>query len=87
MASAKDTEIDRNFEYFQSVVSNLLAQHRGQFALLKSQAIAGYFSSAAAATIEGHKRFPDDVFSVQEVIGVPLDLGFYSHAAGERLAR
>jgi hypothetical protein len=82
-----DDEIDRNFEYFQTVVSDLLAERLGQFALLKSQKIIDFFKIASLAATAGYKLSPDGMFSVQEVIGTPLDLGFYSHATDEGLAR
>ncbi len=74
-------EIDQNFEYFQGVVSGLLAEHAGQFALLRDRSIDSYFPTAVAALTAGYQKFTDGQFSVQEVTNTPLDLGFYSHVA------
>jgi pyruvate/oxaloacetate carboxyltransferase len=73
-------EIRRNFEFFQSVVGTIMADHAGEIALIHGQNIVGYFPSADDAVHEGAKRFGSLPFSVQRVINRPIDLGFLSHA-------
>lgn len=81
MKTNRDAEIDRNFDFFQSVVSNLLKDHAGQHAILRGQNIVSFHPSSVAALTAAYEKFPDGLFSVQEVTVTPLDLGFYSHVA------
>jgi hypothetical protein len=81
MQADVDAEVSNNFKYFQGVVASLIAQHAGQFALIKNCQIRSYHPTSAQALVAGYQGFPDGIFSVQEVITKPLDLGFYSHVA------
>lgn len=76
------SEVDRNYEAFVAQLPSILASRRGQFALLHTGEIVEYFGSAVAAAIEGHLRFGDGAYSVQEVTDEADDLGFYSYAGG-----
>jgi len=84
--SAFEQEVDRNFDAFVSIIPDLIANHRGQFALLRAALVVDYFGSEAAALAEGRARFRDGLFSVQEVTDRPVDLGFFSHAVDSRIA-
>jgi hypothetical protein len=74
-------EIDKNYAFFQSKLSQLLEHHRNRFALLRHQEIVGIYDTVRDAKMTGDKFFTDGVFSVQQIEGEPLSLGFYSHAA------
>lgn len=81
MQMNREAEVDRNFEAFQKVVGSLMSIHAGKHAVLRHGEIVAYSKTAAQALTEGYRRFPDGLFSVQEVADKPLDLGFYSHVA------
>lgn len=72
-------EIDLNYDFLQRNLARLLPAHDGQYALLKSGRIEGFFLNPGDAYREGRSRF-GEVFSIQEVTGEPLDLGFFSYA-------
>jgi hypothetical protein len=84
MEVQRNIEIERNFQYFLGKVADLLPSHAGQYALLRNQSVVEIFPSVLAAVNAGHTRFDDDLFSIQEVVDRPLDLGFYSHANTDR---
>jgi hypothetical protein len=84
MQQDRDAEIDRNFHAFQKVVGSLISTHAGEFAILRHGNVDAFFKSASDALTEAYKKFPDGIFSVQEVVTGPLDLGFYSHVASVR---
>jgi hypothetical protein len=84
--SAFDTEVDHNFDAFEAMLGSILPVHRGEFALMKLREVISYFPNEAAALAAGRARFPDGVFSVQEVTDRPVDLGFFSHAINPRIA-
>lgn len=48
---------------------------------MRDREIVGFFDKAGAAYSDGVRRFPDQLFSIQEVTDEPIDLGFYSHVA------
>jgi len=84
MRDVRELEIERNFEYFQTVLSSLLPEHYGEFALLHDKKIVGLYTHALKAMSEGYIRYADGSFSVQRVINRPLDLGFLSYGANDR---
>jgi hypothetical protein len=73
-------EVDQNYDFFQRTLASYLSENKGKYALLKSRELVGFFSSAGEAFAAGHEKFPDGVFSIQEVTDEPIDLGFFSHA-------
>jgi hypothetical protein len=74
------SEINDNLAFFLKQLPKLLKDRGGQYALLRKCKIVDYFASAEAAQTEGGKRFSDGLFSVQKVVEVQVDLGFFSHA-------
>jgi hypothetical protein len=73
-------EIDHNYDFLQRNLARLLPEHEGQYVLMKSARIEGFFAKPGEAYRAGVQRFDDGVFSIQEVTREPLDLGFLSHA-------
>ena len=63
------SEIDTNFDAFQRQLYASLKSHRGEFALLRHGQIIDFFEYPGAALIAGKQRFPDALFSIQEVNG------------------
>ncbi len=72
-------EIDGNFDSFQRIVHQYLPARKGQWALMRHGEIVSFHPSAANAEGAGVSRFPDDLFSIQEVSDDVVDLGFFSH--------
>jgi hypothetical protein len=58
-----------------------LAKHRGQFALMRHGEIIGFFDRPGAANVAAHEKYPDGLYSIQEVTDEPIDLGFWSNVA------
>ena len=77
-------ELDRNYTAFVQKLPSLLATHRGKFALMRKGEIVEFFDTARDAYVAGQKLYSDEIFSVQEVIDSPADLGFFSHAMPQR---
>jgi hypothetical protein len=77
----QNEEVDRNYDAFMRVLASILDEHRDQLALMRDGAIVGYFDTPREALIAATERFPDGIFSIQEVTDEPIDLGFWSHAA------
>lgn len=73
-------EVDQNYDAFQRCLASLLPDHRDEYALMRDREIIGYFGDAHEAYRQGLRRFPDRIFSIQEVTDEPIDLGIFSHA-------
>ncbi len=71
--------VDANYEAFNKRLPELLKTNPGQFALLRDEEIIEFFSSAREAAQHGERTFGDGLFSVQEVTGEAVDLGWFSH--------
>ena len=81
MADTRQDQIDRNYQAFQQQLPSLPAMRRGKFALMRDGEIIEFFDTARDAYVTGQRLFANDqLFSVQEVIETPVDLGFFSHA-------
>ncbi len=76
------TETDRNYDAFISLLPNLIREHSGDFALLHDCEIVEYFGSSIEAVMVGARKFGIGAFSVQEVTDGPEHLGFYSCVGG-----
>jgi hypothetical protein len=73
-------EIDRNYDAFTSMLTSILTEHRDQNALMKDGRIVDYFDKPGEAYRAGLERFPDGIFSIQEVTDEPIHLGYWSNA-------
>jgi len=80
MEQSKESEVKRNYEAFVKLLPELLATHRGKFALMHNGQIVEFFDTAADAYKVGVKNHGEEKFSIQEVIDSPVDLGFFSYA-------
>lgn len=72
-------QVDQNYDAFVRVLATILTEHRGEHALMRDRAILAYFDKPGDAYRAGIQRFPDAIFSIQEVTDEPIDLGFWSH--------
>jgi hypothetical protein len=73
-------EVDRNYDFFQRNIARYVPEHRGEFALIRGRKVIEFFDDPGEAASEGSRRFPDQIFSIQEVTDAPIDLGLYSYA-------
>ena len=73
-------EVDQNYDYFQRNLKRFIAEQYGRYALLRHRRVVGFFDDPGAAAREGALRFPDNLFSIQEIVDEPTDLGLYSDA-------
>ncbi len=73
-------EVDRNFEAFRAMLPDLLKDHAGKYVLLRDTKLVQKFDTAGDALIYAQAQFPDGLYSIQEVTGHTIDLGFFSHA-------
>ena len=81
---SKIEEIDRNLEKFLAMLPSLLAQHAGQYVLMRHGAVVSFFDSARDAQIAGNQKFSDMVFSIQPVEDTVEQLRHFSSAADQR---
>jgi hypothetical protein len=79
-ARTKQEEVDRNFDFFQRQLRQLLPAQVGKFALIRDCQIIDFFDTAQDANTAGTQLYPDGLFSIQKVTDEIGDLGFYSHA-------
>lgn len=78
-AERQRREVDQNYDAFTGMLGSILPEHRDQLALMRDGDIVGYFNTPREALIAASERFPDGIFSIQEVTDEPIDLGFWSH--------
>ena len=76
----KNQEIEKNFQFFQSVLPDLVKDHQGRYVLLRHEEIVGIYDTVHDAQMTGEKFYADNLFSVQKVETRPIELGIFSHA-------
>lgn len=79
-AQTLSQEVDSNFDFFQRRLSEFLEREAGKFALLRDRAVIGFYPDPGTADQVGHAKFPDGLYSIQEVTDEPVNLGLYSDA-------
>ncbi len=78
-------QVSINYKAFEQKLPELLLAYRGKFALMRNGEIVEFFDTVRDAYVAGQKLFEKDkMFSVQEVVETPIDLGFFSHALPQR---
>lgn len=80
MPTARQIEIDRNYDFFQRNLSRFLERYKGKFALLRRGSVVGFFDGPGDAYRAGLAQFDDEIFSVQEVDDRPAEMGLSSLA-------
>lgn len=83
MAHSIEVEIERNYAAFKDMLSDLLPDRLGQYALLHDQKLAGLYPTVGEAERAGYAQFKDEPYSIQLVSQKPVDLGFYSYAIAQ----
>ena len=78
--TAIQAAVDRNYEAFTKLLPELMKTQMGKYALLRDGAVVEFFDSANDALIYAEREFPDNLFSIQQVVDVIADLGYFSHA-------
>jgi hypothetical protein len=80
-AQLQKRQVDQNYDAFVRKLGSILETHRDQLALMRDGKIVGYFNTPREALRVASEKFPDGIFSIQEVTDEPIDLGFWSHVA------
>lgn len=75
MDEIRQREIDANYDFFQRNLARFMDQHLGQYALLRHAKVIDFFAQPGEAYRAGLARFPDEIFSIQEVRSEPIELG------------
>lgn len=76
----RQDEIDRNLAFFIQQLPSIPPELAGKFAIIRHQEIIGYYDTAADAISSATKLYQDGIYSIQQVTGSAVNLGFYSHA-------
>lgn len=84
MPDADLSEVDANYEAFLQRLPELLGLHRNKYALIHNREIIGFYSTLEDAYTTAERFLSNEPFSVQRVTDIPVDLGFFSHAADFR---
>jgi len=85
MSETQLEQVQANYKAFEKILPTLLPQHAGKFALMRNAVIVEFFDTVRDAYVAGQNLFKEDgLFSVQEIVEAPVDLGFFSHAVSQR---
>jgi len=85
MADQNLEQVEINYREFEKLLPSLLPAHKGKFALMRNGEIVEFFDTVGDAYLAGQKIFAEDkLFSVQEIVEIPVNLGFFSYALTQR---
>ncbi len=79
-ATLRQEEVDNNFEAFKEKLPEIIKEHKDEYALIKNKEILGYYKDFESALEYAEKTISDNIFSIQEVQDMEINLGFYSYA-------
>ena len=74
-------EVLGNYEVFKGELPELLAKHRGQYAVYRHRGRVRIFDTFREALAYCADAFSDRVFSIQEITAEAIDLGWFAHAS------
>ena len=77
--SKRQQQVDANYEYFKSILPNILHVYPNKFALLQNCEVRGYYDTLSDALEAARAFCPEDEYSIQEVTDEVIDLGHFSH--------
>ena len=80
MAPNPKNQVEQNYTAFVTQLPKLIKTHAGKFALMHDGKIVEFFDTARDAYVAGSAQYKPGDFSIQEVVSVPGNLGFYSYA-------
>ena len=72
-------QVEQNHKVFKEKLPELLKSHKDKFVLMKDGEIIDYYDTFEKADLAGLDKYKDDIFSVQEVTDIAIDLGIYSN--------
>lgn len=84
MSDDLESEIQRNLFAFLPQLGELLPDHEGSYALLRSQKVDSIHLKLSDALRKGYSDFSDGLFSIQKVTDRPVELGMFGHADNSR---
>jgi len=76
----KIAELRLNYDVFMRALPTLLADHDGEYALMRHGIVVAYFETPSGALRSGRAQYTDDLFFVQKVTSRAADFGWYSRA-------
>lgn len=79
VAERTANQVRQNYEAFHEQLADLLAKHRGKYALMKDGQVVGIFGTAIEAYTAGQAQLGLGNFSMQKIVDEPADLGYFSH--------
>ena len=82
--NAKCEEIEKNYQFFKRILPQIKTDHIDEFVLIRHQKIIAFYPTIIEAQIDAVRKYPDNLFSVQEVRNKPVELGFFRYAVGNR---
>ena len=73
-----EEEVKKNYTFFKSKLPELLARHKGKYIVIRNEEIVGIYDSDVDALLAAKEKFSDEMYSIQQIIGEPVDLGSIS---------
>ncbi len=80
MSNILQEEVDANFKAFQELLPSIITNERNRWALMKNRECVAFYDTFRDAKTAGDALYDDGIFSIQEVTGTSVDLGWFSHA-------
>ena len=76
----RQEEVDNNYEAFEKLLSAIIGEHKGEYALMKDARIISCHKSFYEAEKAGQEEYKDGIYSIQKVDEEPINLGYFSYA-------
>ena len=75
----KQKEVDNNYEAFEKLLSTIIGDHKGEYALMKNASIIPCHKIFYEAEETGQEKYKDGLYSIQKVDEESINLGYFSY--------
>ena len=78
--ATQQEQVDLNYQEFLKELPSIIKAHKDEYALMQDGKILSFYTTIEDAKTTGKKFLAGQLFSIQRVTDVPIDLGYFSHA-------
>lgn len=73
-----EKEVKENYIFFKENLSKLIEQHKDKFLIIRNKKIEDVCDTGEEAILKAKEKFPDEIYSIQQVGEKEVDLGSIS---------
>ncbi len=73
-----EEEVRENYTFFKKNLPELIKEHRDKFLIIRDKKVEDVCDTGEEAIVKAKEKFPDELYSIQQVSEREVDLGSIS---------